>query len=159
MVKLIRFLFVCAVVLAIAGCGFAGVTIWYFGRELPDYQQLAHYQPPITTRVHAGDGRLVAEYATERRVFVPIQAIPDRVIDAFLSAEDKNFYNHHGIDPGSILRAAITDVGRLRGKRCAQFIKLSSTGRPSSATRAFKEWSSRCFTNKEFGSVHKSNER
>src|SRR5271169_4844717 len=117
MVKLIRFLFVCAVVLAIAGCGFVGVTIWYFGRDLPDYQQLAHYQPPITTRVHAGDGRLLAEYATERRVFVPIQAIPKRVIDAFLSAEDKNFYSHHGIDPLSMVRAAITDVGRLRANR------------------------------------------
>jgi penicillin-binding protein 1A len=117
MVKLIRFLFVCAVVLAIAGCGFVGVTIWYFGRELPDYQQLAHYQPPITTRVHAGDGRLLAEYATERRIFVPIQAIPELVVDAFLSAEDKNFYSHHGIDPVSIVRAAITDVSRLRANR------------------------------------------
>jgi len=117
MVKLIRFLFVCAVVLAIAGSGFVGVTIWYFGRDLPDYQQLAHYQPPITTRVHAGDGRLLAEYATERRVFVPIQAIPKRVIDAFLSAEDKNFYSHHGIDPLSMVRAAVTDVGRLRANR------------------------------------------
>jgi penicillin-binding protein 1A len=117
MVKLIRFLFVCAVVLAITGCGFVGVTIWYFGRDLPDYQQLAHYQPPITTRVHAGDGRLLAEYATERRVFVPIQAIPKRVINAFLSAEDKNFYSHHGIDPVSMVRAAITDVGRLRANR------------------------------------------
>src|SRR5271166_235994 len=117
MVKLIRFLFVCAVVLAIAACGFVGVTIWYFGRDLPDYQQLAHYQPPITTRVHAGDGRLLAEYATERRVFVPIQAIPKRVIDAFLCAEDKNFYSHHGIDPLSMVRAAITDVGRLRANR------------------------------------------
>src|SRR6201997_1469371 len=117
MVKLIRFLFVCAVVLAITGCGFVGVTIWYFGRDLPDYQQLAHYQPPITTRVHAGDGRLLAEYATERRIFVPIQAIPKLVINAFLSAEDKNFYNHHGIDPASIVRAAISDVGRLRANR------------------------------------------
>jgi penicillin-binding protein 1A len=117
MVNLIRFLFVCAVILAIAGCGFVGVTIWYFGRDLPDYQQLAHYQPPITTRVHAGDGRLLAEYATERRVFVPIQAIPKQVINAFLSAEDKNFYSHHGIDPASILRAAVTDVGRLRANR------------------------------------------
>ncbi len=78
MVRLIRFLFVCAVILAIAGCGFVGVTIWYFGRDLPDYQQLANYQPPIMTRVQAGDGRLLAEYATERRVFVPIQAIPKR---------------------------------------------------------------------------------
>jgi penicillin-binding protein 1A len=117
MVKLIRFLFVCAVILAIAGCGLVGITIWYFGRDLPDYQALAHYQPPIMTRVQAGDGRLLAEYATERRIFVPIQAIPKRVIDAFVSAEDKNFYTHHGVDPLSILRAAITDVGRLRASR------------------------------------------
>jgi penicillin-binding protein 1A len=117
MVKLIRFLFVCAVILAIAGCGLVGITIWYFGRDLPDYQQLAHYQPAIMTRVQAGDGRLLAEYATERRVFVPIAAIPKPVIDAFVSAEDKNFYTHHGIDPLSILRAAITDVGRLRSNR------------------------------------------
>jgi penicillin-binding protein 1A len=117
MVKFIRFLFVCAVILAIAGCGLVGITIWYFGRDLPDYQALAHYQPPIMTRVQAGDGRLLAEYATERRVFVPIQAIPKRVIDAFVSAEDKNFYTHHGVDPLSILRAGITDVGRLRSSR------------------------------------------
>ncbi len=117
MVKLIRFLFVCAVILAIAGCGLVGITIWYFGRDLPDYQQLAHYQPPITTRVHAGDGRLLAEYATERRIFVPFQAIPKQVINAFLAAEDKNFYSHHGIDPVSMVRAAITDVGRLRASR------------------------------------------
>src|SRR6202035_3498375 len=117
MVKIFRFLFVCAVLLAIAGCGFVGITLWYFGRDLPDYQQLAHYQPPIMTRVHAGDGRLLAEYATERRIFVPIQAIPKPVINAFLSAEDKNFYNHHGVDPVSILRAAITDVSRFRANR------------------------------------------
>jgi penicillin-binding protein 1A len=117
MVKLIRFLFVCAVILAIAGAGFVGITIWHFGRDLPDYQQLANFQPPITTRVQAGDGRLLAEYATERRVFVPIQAIPKPVVDAFISAEDKNFYSHHGIDPVSIVRAAITDVGRMRANR------------------------------------------
>src|SRR5262245_49850404 len=117
MVKLIRFLFVCGVILAIAGCGLVGITLWYFGRDLPDYQQLAHYQPPIMTRVHAGDGRLLAEYATERRVFVPIQAIPKVVVTAFLAAEDKNFYSHHGIDPISIVRAAITDVGRFRANR------------------------------------------
>ena len=117
MVKIFRFLFVCAVMLAIAGCGFVGITLWYFGRDLPDYQQLAHYQPPIMTRVHASDGRLLAEYATERRVFVPIQAIPKPIINAFLSAEDKNFYSHHGIDPVSILRAAMTDLSRFRSNR------------------------------------------
>src|SRR5438309_10122716 len=114
MVKLIRFLFVCGVVLAILGSALVGVTIWHFGRDLPDYQQLAHYQPPITTRVHAGDGRLLAEYATERRVFAPLSAIPKRVIKAFLSSEDKNFYSHHGIDPFSMMRAALVDVGRWR---------------------------------------------
>ena len=117
MVKLLRFLFVCAVILAVAGCGFVGITLWYFGRDLPDYQQLAHYQPSIMTRVHAGDGRLLAEYATERRIFIPIQAIPKPVINAFIAAEDKNFYSHHGVDPISILRAAITDLGRLRANR------------------------------------------
>src|SRR6267143_4052922 len=117
MVKLIRFLFVCGVVLAIVGSALVGVTIWHFGRDLPDYQQLAHYEPPILTRVHAGDGRLLAEYATERRVFVPISAIPKRVIKAFLSSEDKNFYSHHGIDPISMMRAALVDVGRWRSKR------------------------------------------
>jgi penicillin-binding protein 1A len=116
-IKLVRFLFVCIVLLAIAGGGVVGLTIWYFGRDLPDYQQLAHYEPPILTRVHAGDGRLLAEYSTERRVFVPISAIPKRVITAFLSSEDKNFYSHHGIDPISMFRAALTDVGRWHSKR------------------------------------------
>jgi penicillin-binding protein 1A len=117
MIKLVRFLFVCVVLMAIAGGVFAGLTIWYFGRDLPDYQQLAHYEPPIMTRVQAGDGRLLAEYATERRVFVPIAAIPKRVTRAFVAAEDKNFYSHHGVDPLSILRAAMTDIGRWRSNR------------------------------------------
>jgi penicillin-binding protein 1A len=117
LIKLVRFLFVCAVLVALIGGGFAGLTVWYFGRDLPDYQQLANYEPPITTRVLAGDGRLLAEYATEKRVFVPIGAIPKRVIAAFLAAEDKNFYSHHGVDPIAMLRAAVTDVGKWRSSR------------------------------------------
>src|SRR5215469_3936986 len=115
--RLVRFLFVCAVLLAMIGGVFVGLTIWYFGRDLPDYQQLANYQPAIATRVLAGDGRLLAEFATERRVFVPVGAIPKRVIGAFLAAEDKNFYSHHGVDPMSMLRAAVTDIGRWRSSR------------------------------------------
>src|SRR5580704_513462 len=117
LIKLVRFLFVCAVLVAIIGGGFIGLTIWYFGRDLPDYQQLARYEPPITTRVLAGDGRLLAEYATERRVFVPISAIPKPVIAAFLAAEDKNFYTHHGFDPIAMLRAAAIDVGHWHSSR------------------------------------------
>jgi penicillin-binding protein 1A len=115
--RLVRFLFVCIVVVAIAGGAAGGLTLWYFGRDLPNFQQLVHYEPPITTRLQAGDGRLLAEYATERRLFVPIAAIPKRVVSAFLSAEDKNFYSHHGVDPISILRAALTDVGRWHSNR------------------------------------------
>ena len=102
----------------IAGAGAVGLAIWHFGRDLPDYQQLADYEPPVTTRVYAGDGRLLAEHATERRVFVPIAAIPKRVNDAFLSAEDKNFYTHRGVDPISIA-ARRADRSRTLGQRPA----------------------------------------
>jgi penicillin-binding protein 1A len=78
--------------------------------ELPDYGQLQDYDPPIVTRVLAADGRLLAEHAVEKRVFVPIRAIPRPVIDAFLSAEDKAFYTHPGIDLRSIVGAVITNV-------------------------------------------------
>src|SRR5262249_36604506 len=115
--RVVGFLFVCAVLVALIGGAFAGLTIWYFGRDLPDYQQLASYHPPITARVLAGDGRLLAEYATERRIFMPIGVIPKRVVAAFLAAEDKNFYSHHGVDPVSMLRAAITDIGRWHSTR------------------------------------------
>lgn len=117
MIYFLRFLFICTVLLIFAACVLVGVSVWHFGRDLPDHQQLAHYQPAITSRVHAADGRVLAEYATERRVFVPIEAIPKLVIEAFLSAEDKNFYIHHGFDPFSIVRAAIINLGRLRESR------------------------------------------
>jgi penicillin-binding protein 1A len=78
--------------------------------DLPDYDVLAKYEPPVTTRIHAADGQLVAEYARERRLYLPIQAIPDRVKAAFLSAEDKNFYQHAGLDYYGIARAIVQNV-------------------------------------------------
>ena len=86
-----------------------GAVLYYFGRDLPDYHTLANYQPPIVTRAYASDGRLLAEFATEKRVFVPISTVPPLVIHAFLSAEDKNFYTHPGVDFFGIVRAAITN--------------------------------------------------
>ncbi len=99
-------------VLTVAVLGLAGglYAMWEYGRELPEYRQLATYEPPTVTRVHAGDGRLLAEYATEKRVFVPIEAIPRRVIDAFLAAEDGQFYSHPGINVLSIVRATVQNV-------------------------------------------------
>ncbi|WP_420404066.1 penicillin-binding protein 1A [Nisaea sp.] len=90
-----------------------GGVLWglhHFGRGLPDYKQLADYEPPVMTRVHAGDGRLLSEYARQRRVFVPIEAMPRRVIKAFLSAEDKNFYSHPGIDFIGLAKAMVDNV-------------------------------------------------
>ncbi len=102
-------------VLVAAGGGLYG--FYYFGRGLPDYRQLATYEPPVMTRVHAGDGRLLAEYAVERRVFVPVEAIPKRVIQAFLSAEDKTFYQHPGVDLPGIIKAAITNLANMGANR------------------------------------------
>jgi penicillin-binding protein 1A len=109
-------------VLVICGALAAGGGVLYvfhhYGRDLPDYKQLADYEPPTVTRVHAGDGRLLAEYAIQKRVFVPIQAIPRRVVNAFLAAEDKNFYTHPGVDPLAVLRAVVTNViNKAQGRR------------------------------------------
>lgn len=88
-----------------------GLYILYsFGRDLPDYKQLADYEPPVVSRVYAGDGSLIKEYAREKRLFVPINAIPPKVIQAFLSAEDQNFYSHIGIDFKGLLRAVLVNV-------------------------------------------------
>lgn len=91
--------------------GVTGMLLFnHYSADLPDYSQLAKYDPPMVTRLYAADGRLMAEYAMEKRVFVPLSAIPKRVIYAFLSAEDKNFYQHEGIDFSGIARAIRDNV-------------------------------------------------
>src|SRR5919106_700222 len=94
------------VVFLVVVAGAAGM-LWHFSKDLPDYSQLQDYEPPVMTRVHASDGSLVAEYANQRRLYIPIQAVPRMVINAFLAAEDKNFYEHGGLDPTGIARAGI----------------------------------------------------
>ncbi|MEQ9608845.1 MAG: transglycosylase domain-containing protein, partial [Kiloniellaceae bacterium] len=103
--------------MAIIGAGGLVYVFYHYGRGLPEYSQLADYAPPTVTRVHAGDGSLLAEYATEKRVFVPIEAIPRRVVNAFLSAEDKNFYDHPGVDFTSVARAVVTNIANLATNR------------------------------------------
>jgi penicillin-binding protein 1A len=92
--------------------------VWWVTRDLPSVKDLQNYAPPVTTRVYAGDGTLLGEYARERRVFVPIAYVPKLVINAFTSAEDRNFYSHPGVDPSGMLRAAIKDIGKaMTGRR------------------------------------------
>jgi penicillin-binding protein 1A len=95
-----------------AAAAVAGVLLlfWNYGRDLPAYRQLAQYEPAVVTRVHAGNGALLAEYAIERRVFVPVEEMPPPLIAAFLSAEDKDFYNHPGINLKSLVRATLTNI-------------------------------------------------
>ena len=88
-------------------------TLWYFSIGLPDYKKLSNYQPPISSRVYSGDGKLIAEYALEKRLFVPFNSIPEVVINSFLSAEDKNFFNHPGVDAKGILRATIKNIKNI----------------------------------------------
>ena len=95
---------------AMVGAAAAGFFVMKLNRELPDYQVLARYEPSITTRVHAGDGALIAEFARERRIFVPIGAIPDHVKEAFIAAEDKTFYEHGGLDFMGIGRAVLINA-------------------------------------------------
>ena len=85
----------------------------YFSSGLPDYKKLNNYQPPISSRVYSNDGKLIAEYAVEKRLFIPIESIPKKVINSFLSAEDKNFFKHPGIDTKGIMRAVIKNIGNI----------------------------------------------
>lgn len=93
------------------------IVVQHFSIDLPDYKQLANYQPAITTRVHAGDGRLMEEFAQEKRVFVPINAVAPLVKNAFLAAEDQHFYTHPGIDFYGIMRAVVTNLQSLGSNR------------------------------------------
>jgi len=105
LIRFLGFLFAAgSLVFLVAVAAVAGL-LYHFSKDLPDYSQLQDYEPPVMTRVHAADGELLAEYAKERRLYLPIQAVPKLVINAFISAEDKNFYEHAGLDFNGIARA------------------------------------------------------
>src|SRR6202453_1311718 len=104
--RFIGFVFATGAIAFVIAAAIVGAVIFKFEQDLPDYTQLKNYEPPVMTRVHASDGSLLAEYAHERRLYLPSAAIPKLVKDAFISAEDKNFYTHRGFDPEGIIRAA-----------------------------------------------------
>ncbi|NOT71136.1 MAG: penicillin-binding protein 1A [Hyphomicrobium sp.] len=93
------------VLIFVAASAAIGVYISQQSKDLPDYESLAKYEPPVMTRIHAHDGSLISEFARERRIFVPINTVPKRVLGAFLSAEDRRFYDHGGIDFQGLARA------------------------------------------------------
>ena len=99
-----------AITLIILVLVFLFSTLWYFSADLPDYKILANYKPPVSSRVHSGEGQLIAEYALQKRLFIPYDSIPKIVINSFVSAEDKNFFSHPGVDAKSITRATIKNL-------------------------------------------------
>jgi penicillin-binding protein 1A len=115
--RFFAFLFSAGAVVFCIAAAVGAFFYWKYSQDLPDHAALANYEPPVMTRVHAADGSLLAEYAHERRLYLPIQAMPKIVVAAFLSAEDKNFYKHGGIDPEGIVRAVLTNAqsGKKQG--------------------------------------------
>ena len=105
--RFLGFLFATGAIVFVLGSASFALLLWHYQQDLPDTAQLQKYEPPVMTRVHAGDGSILAEYSRERRLYLPSSAIPPMVKQAFLSAEDKNFYTHGGIDPEGIARAML----------------------------------------------------
>ena len=110
-------LFIFSLLSAVAALGGLLWVFWTWGQDLPDYSQLAKYEPPVATRIYAGNGALLAEFATQKRLFVPVKAMPPQLIEAFLSAEDKSFYSHPGVDPVALVRASVTNLAALGSGR------------------------------------------
>ena len=93
------------------------VILWNFSNNIPDYKFLKNYKPPVSSKVYSGNGELVADFSKEKRIFVPYSSIPKNVINAFLSAEDKNFFSHPGVDAKGVLRAVINNIKNILSSR------------------------------------------
>ncbi len=120
LLRFLGFLFAVGTIFFIVGVAAVAGLLWHYSKDLPDYSQLQDYEPPVMTRVHAADGSLLAEYANQRRLYLPIQAIPKLVTNAFIAAEDKNFYQHPGIDIYGIARAGLLYVENYGSSRRPQ---------------------------------------
>ena len=113
MLKFLNFSLKFTIIFLLIFICFVFSTFWYFSVGLPDYKRLSNYQPPISSRVYSKDNKLIAEYALEKRLFIPFESIPKKVTNAFLSAEDKNFFSHPGVDAKGILRAIIKNLKNI----------------------------------------------
>jgi penicillin-binding protein 1A len=120
MLRFFGLLFAAGTIIFIVAVAAAAGFLWHYSKSLPDYSQLQDYEPAVMTRVHASDGSLLAEYARERRLYIPIQAVPKLVTNAFVAAEDKNFYEHGGVDFSGIARAAMLYVQQYGSGRRPQ---------------------------------------
>ncbi len=114
MLKYLNFSIKVSIIFVIVSLLFVFSTFWYFSIGLPDYKKLSNYQPPISSRVYSDNGKLIAEYALEKRLFIPFESIPKKIVNSFLSAEDKNFFVHPGVDAKGIIRAFIKNLKNIK---------------------------------------------
>ena len=91
--------------------------LWYYSNDLPDYKFLKNYKPPISSKLYSSDGQLLSEFSSEKRIFVPYNSIPNLVVNSFLSAEDKNFFKHPGVDAKGVLRAVVNNISNIIASR------------------------------------------
>jgi penicillin-binding protein 1A len=142
-----RVVFMLVLLGVIGGAVAVGYGLYYFSHDLPDFQQIANYVPAVGSKVYDANGRLIAEFETERRIPVSIGEVPTVVVNAFLAAEDRDFYTHKGVDPQAVFRAAVADIARFRsGQRpigastiTQQVVRHFLLSRELSITRKAKE--------------------
>jgi len=115
--QIIKNIFILILSLGLLGAFFILVVLWGFSNNLPDYKFLKSYKPAVSSKVYSGKGELVDDFSTEKRIFVPYNAIPEKIINSFLSAEDKNFFSHPGVDAKGVLRATINNISNIASSR------------------------------------------
>ena len=117
MIKQIKKIAILSVFLLIIGLAGIISILWYYSNDLPDYKFLKNYKPPISSKLYSNDGQLLSEFSSEKRIFVPYNSIPTLVVNSFLSAEDKNFFKHPGVDAKGVLRAVVNNISNILSSR------------------------------------------
>ena len=117
MSKILKKIFVLILSGVLLSCISVLAILWVFSNNLPDYKFLKNYKPPVSSKVYSGEGEFVSDFSSEKRIFVPYNAISNKVVNAFLSAEDKNFFSHPGVDAKGIIRAIINNISNVLSSR------------------------------------------
>ena len=113
MIKHLKKIFILTLFITIISLSLIISVLWYYSNDLPDYKFLKKYKPPISSKLYSNDGQLLSEFSSEKRIFVPFNSIPSLVVNSFLSAEDKNFFKHPGVDAKGVLRATINNISNI----------------------------------------------
>ena len=117
MIKHLKKILILSLFLTIISLSGVIAVLWYYSNDLPDYKFLKNYKPPISSKLYSNDGHLLSEFSSEKRIFVPYNSIPSLVVNSFLSAEDKNFFKHPGVDAKGVLRAVINNISNIMSSK------------------------------------------